>query len=132
MSRSQTFEGRKKVSIRVNEPLYEAFKDKVAICTQNKHGMSDVIELFMKAFTKSDIPEQVAREGTPSQERINEDSKATTSKTESIGEKLNRLADVIEKFADSVMKVLPQQQEQEEPEVQVVVDQQGLHGKNRD
>ena len=38
---------------------------------------------------------------------------------------MNKLADVIEKFAVSVMKVLPQQQEQEEPEAQVVVDQQG-------
>ena len=86
MSESQSLQRRKKVSIRVEGRLYDQFKDKVAAQTQNKHAMSDVFEEFMKTYTKSDIPEQVAQEGTPSQEDIDEDGDATTAQTEAVGD----------------------------------------------
>ncbi len=86
MSESQSLQRRKKVSIRVEGRLYDQFKDKVAAQTQNKHGMSDVFEELIKAYTKSDIPEQVAQEGTPSQEDIDEDEDATTAQTEAVGD----------------------------------------------
>ena len=68
MRKKERFEARKKVSIRVNEPLYKEFKEAVAVRTHKRHGMSDEFEGFIKAYLKSDIGRHDEAEGMSSDE----------------------------------------------------------------
>ena len=77
MARNARSEARKKVGIRVDEPLYEEFKEAVAVRTHKQHGMSDEFERLMKAYIKSNIGRHDEAEGITSDRHLDEDMNTT-------------------------------------------------------
>lgn len=79
MRKKERCEARKKVGIRVDELLYERFKEAVAVRTHKRHGMSDEFDRFMKKYIKSDNGRHDEVEGITSDECLDEDMKKNTT-----------------------------------------------------